>query len=225
MRSTESQSSRSRCRVSDAARICRRDAAGRGRRHRDDVVPAVREADRLALDGLVAGQIGLGPDAAHRLHAPGQGARRAGRGRTRPRRRAAMASSVRGELGLPPDVARGVGRCRRSCGRSAAWPPSPDAAPRSSRAPWRCSRHAERHRGHLVGVERVERRRRRAPAQSPAGSARARAACRTCGARSSRPRTTPGMPAARGPTRLSRVGLPAASRYMSRVAARGAVSR
>ena len=40
-----------------------------------------------------------------------------------------------------------------------------------------------------------------------------------------RPRTTPGIPAARGPMRLSCVGVPCASRYMSRLAADGAISR
>ena len=219
MRSTASQSSRSRCRASDAARIWRNgDAAARGRGHRDDVVSVVREADRLALDGLVAGEIGLGPDAAHRSHARRQ---RPGERAAVERVRAAGGDRLEraGKIGLPPRVALRVGRAvglaegpqrgghrlaQRRVGRRAPW--------RRSR-PWCASPWPSRRRG----TRRA--RRRRAPAQSPARRARATAACRTCGAR------TPGPARRRGcPRRAARRGCRAsacraASRYMSRVAA------
>ena len=43
-------------------------AAGRGRRHRDDVIAAIGSADRLALDGAIVGKIGHRHPPARRLH-------------------------------------------------------------------------------------------------------------------------------------------------------------
>ena len=43
-------------------------AAGRGRRHRDDVIAAIGSADRLALDGAIAGEVLHRHPPARRLH-------------------------------------------------------------------------------------------------------------------------------------------------------------
>ncbi len=131
------------------------DAAARRWRHRDDVVPVVREADRLALDGLVAGEIGLGPEAAHRRHAPCQGA---GEPAAVEGVRAAGGDGPEraGELGLPPGVAPGVGRAVGL----AEGPQRGRHRPTQGRVRrghlGGVVGHVERHRGHLGGVERVE---------------------------------------------------------------------
>ena len=188
--------------------LAQHDAAARRRRHRDDVVPVIREADRLALDGLVAGADR--PRSRCRPSPPRASPACVGERAAVERVGAAGGDRLErgGELRLPPRVALGVGRAvglaegpQRGAHRLAQ-------RRVGRRAPCRrTSAMRARHRRHLVGVERVEHDTVARQRDGGLDQLRATAACRTCGARSARPATTPGMPAARGPMRLSCVGV------------------
>jgi hypothetical protein len=131
------------------------DAAARRWRHRDDVVPVVGEPDRFALDGLVVGEVRLGPDAAHRADAGRQSAGErapiervgaAGGDRIEGRRQVRLAPGLAGSIWRAVGLAEGAERRRHRVAQGRV----------RFRHFARVVRHRPRHAGHLVGVERVE---------------------------------------------------------------------